>query len=91
MKSPIDKMLKAVAWIPVSNHIPQSNNNGLTDVTHTGVFKFGIVEFRCYQLSDDRRLLDAEDVEKVFGHIPKGWSDNGLVQSDIRNHSDARK
>ena len=67
MKTPMDALLNAVEW----QKVEQSEYIGIADdlpwVTHSGILNIGSASFRCYQLSDGTRILDAEDVEEFFG------------------------
>jgi hypothetical protein len=57
-KSPIETMMDFVYWKPVANNLPF--------VTHEGVLQIGDVSMRVYQLSDGRRVIPSEDIERFF-------------------------
>lgn len=62
---PIDRLLASVKWSPLPPS-PWPKTAGLY-ATHEGTVHFGDVALRCYTLNDGRRILDAEDVERMFG------------------------
>jgi hypothetical protein len=62
--TPIDRIMEAVEWKPLPAPIGDEAK-GLY-ATHDGVLAIGGLRFRCYQLNDGQRLLDADDVERVF-------------------------
>lgn len=41
-------------------------DDGIPYATHDGVFRLGTVEIRVYQLSNGKRVLDADDMERLF-------------------------
>jgi hypothetical protein len=64
-KRPIDIMLDQVEYrkLPEPTIIPD-----IPYATHEGVLTLGEgVTFKVYQLNDNRRVIDAEDVHKFFG------------------------
>lgn len=64
-RSLMDYILDGVQWEQVVG--TQGNSDDLPWVTHQGIFDFAGVRLRCYQLSDGRRVFDADDVEAAFG------------------------
>ena len=64
-KVPIERLLDAVAWGPVALTSELINPDGLY-TTHAGTMHIGDITFRCYQLNNNMRLIDAEDVERFF-------------------------
>lgn len=52
-----------VIWEPTG---AADDGSGLPYPTHTGVLSIGELTIRCYQLSDGRRLIDAEDAARLF-------------------------
>lgn len=62
--SPVDKLLSLIAWTPTG---ATDNGSGLPYATHSGVLEIGDIRLRCYQLNDGRRLIDAEDMKRLFG------------------------
>jgi hypothetical protein len=64
MPTPIDAMLDAVAWAPVK--VEPSPDGSLPHVTHSGDLNVCGVVFRCHQLSDGRRVIDKESLERFF-------------------------
>lgn len=68
MTTPMDVLLDAVDWQETGD--PEDvamADDGIPWVTHSGVLNIGPAKFRCYQLNDGTRILDAEDVEAFFG------------------------
>ena len=61
---PVDALLNAVDWVPAEGVEPSDD---MPYATHTGVLTISGVSFRCYQLSDGRRVIDAEDIKAFFG------------------------
>ena len=64
-------LFKSVQWSPISSdgtepEPPDPLYGPLALATHKGVLQIGPFTFRCYQLSDGRRVLDAEDVDIFF-------------------------
>ena len=68
-KTPMDTMLNMVEWEEICQPEDVMNNDEIPWATHSGVLRVGDLELRCYQLSDGRRILNAEDVEAFFSCI----------------------
>lgn len=66
---PADELMDTVEWVPLPAPQPSEIEPGLPYATHAGLLKIGDVELQCYQLSDGRRVIDAADVEKMFGGL----------------------
>ncbi len=64
MSQPIDKLLDAVEWKP--NAQPDGLLEGELWATHSGTFVMGEISLRVHRLSNDTRVIDAEDFTKVF-------------------------
>ena len=65
--SAVNRMLDAVAWMPQPE--PLDNPNMLPFVTHSGVLDLGGIKLKVYQLSNGNRIIDADDLHKLFGII----------------------
>lgn len=63
----ITKMLDAVDWVkaPPPGEI-QPGQEGIPHVTHSGILDVGGIKLRVFQLSDGKRIVDAEDIERLF-------------------------
>lgn len=57
-------LLDAVEWTPGER--PTDCNPELPWATHNGVLRLGGFELRVYQLSDGRRVIDADDMNTFF-------------------------
>lgn len=68
VKTPIDMMLDGVTWRAVTPREGITDNN-LPHVTHEGIFEMMGHRFKVYQLSDGRRIFDAEDFERFFSQV----------------------
>ena len=62
---PVGDALSRLPLAPIPTPSPE-NSDGLT-VTHAGVIVVGGHELRVYQLSDGRRVIDGDDLERFFG------------------------
>lgn len=60
-----DRLLDSVVWEPTG--ADGANADGLPYATHSGVLTLGELELRVYQLSDGRRIIDADDFVKLLG------------------------
>lgn len=56
------RLMANVVWTPCD----VSPVGGELVATHEGVLNIVGVAIRCYQLSDGRRVLDGDDVERLF-------------------------
>lgn len=65
-KTPIESIMDRLEWKPVVHEVEPK---GLY-ATHEGVLEIAGSKFRCYQLSDGNRVIDADDVEKFFNTTP---------------------
>jgi hypothetical protein len=65
-KNPMTAILDSVDWTPVEPP-GESNFAGLPTVTHQGVLTISGVAMRVYQLSDGKRVIAREDMERFFG------------------------
>lgn len=66
-KLPIDLALDAVEWkeVPVLP-LREAEDNGMPYVTHTGVMRLEGLAVRVSQLSDGRRVINVEDLNRIF-------------------------
>ena len=64
MTAPITTMLDALPWTAVEN--PNKGDGTLPYVTHQGVLTIADMTLRCYQLSDGRRIFDADDMRPML-------------------------
>ena len=69
MTTPADAIMNTVEWIECEGDEPQVDD-GIPYATHKGTLKIGDIELECYQLSDGRRVFDADSVAKIFGFGP---------------------
>lgn len=64
MTNVMDRLLDAVEW----HELPPPEDKAQDGyATYQGVLVIGDATFRCYVLSDGRRLIDADDVQKFLG------------------------
>jgi hypothetical protein len=61
----IEMLFKDVAWEPTG--LTEPEDDGIPVATHRGTLNLFDAHFRVYQLSDGRRIFDAEDVNAFFG------------------------
>lgn len=72
MKSPIDMMLDGVQWRPIPQELRPGTHDGLPVATHKGELKLalpgarGELSLPVYQLSDGRRVISEEGVQKFL-------------------------
>jgi len=62
----MDTLLDKIDWFEIYFENPPPAD-GLPVATHKGMLRFGAIELRCYQLSDGRRVFNADDIHRVFG------------------------
>lgn len=68
MATPIDLLMNAVEWEATgSAEDVAMADDGIPWATHSGVLHIGGVELRCYTLNTGERILNADDVEALFG------------------------
>lgn len=72
-KTPIEMMLDGIEWTAIDAPL-DPRKLGLADdvpvATHRGELRIGNnAPIRCYQLSDGRRIMDADDVHAFFSTI----------------------
>lgn len=67
MKPPIDLILDQIEW----EELPPWDGLETGDVytTHEGNLRIAGADLRCYQLSDGKRVIDAEDFARFFGLV----------------------
>ncbi|MCK9458281.1 MAG: hypothetical protein M0R80_01355 [Proteobacteria bacterium] len=65
-KSPIQILLDGVEWESLPAEPPELDGE-VPFATHRGVLDLGGVKLKVYQLSDGQRVIDAEDLEALFG------------------------
>ena len=65
MPTSLDDAIALLPLTPVPGGFPGAD--GLPTVTHAGVFVVGGHGLKVYQLSDGRRVIDADDVHRFFG------------------------
>lgn len=70
MSSPIDHVMKLVEWR--ENGKPANLTEGELWATHSGEMKLGEISLRVHRLSNDQRVIDADDFHKLFDGIPVG-------------------
>jgi len=65
--TPADAMMQTVEWQAIEPDAHMLADDGMPYATHEGTLNIGGFEFKCYQLSDGRRVIDAESMERFFG------------------------
>lgn len=68
MSNAIEQALDRVTWTPCE---PPETSGDLPYITHAGVLHLGSVSLRVYQLSNGKRIIDAEDMA-TFAWIEEG-------------------
>lgn len=74
MKTPIEMMLDGVQW--VAHTKPDIDNYELPYlpylpyVTHSGTLEIMGIILRVYQLSSGKRVIDGDDMKRLFGVTP---------------------
>jgi hypothetical protein len=58
-------LVDAVEMHPIPGASEESGSDGLW-ATHVGRLVFGEFSLTCYQLNDGSRVLDADEVERLF-------------------------
>ena len=66
MKTPIDRILDDVDW---KENVPPDHQSDIPWATHSGVLIIGDIWIRVHQLSNGTRVIDAEDLERLFGAV----------------------
>lgn len=61
----IQKLLDEVTWEVIPT--PTDLEPGELYATHSGMLKLMDVELRVHQLNDGQRIIDADDLAKLFG------------------------
>lgn len=64
--TPIEKLISEVEMTPLSP-LSVAEKEGLPYATHQGILNLAGHKFTIHQLSDGRRILDAEDVLNFMG------------------------
>lgn len=62
-RAPIDALLDSLTW----EALPPPEDASVLHATHAGVLEIGDAALRVHVLSDGRRVIVAEDLEKFFG------------------------
>lgn len=62
--SPIERLLDGITYVP-TNYV-KSSDSDLPYVTHEGILKLNEVEIKVVVLSDGRRIIPQEELEKIF-------------------------
>lgn len=63
--SPIDVLMDSIHW----RELPPADNGDageLPSATHEGILEIGGASLRCFKLSDGQRIVDADDMHKLF-------------------------
>ena len=66
MKTLIDRILDAVDW---QENIPPEHPGDIPWATHSGVMIIGNNRIKVHQLSNGMRVIDVEDLERLFGAV----------------------
>ncbi|GAC1610283.1 MAG: hypothetical protein NVS3B3_18650 [Aquirhabdus sp.] len=74
--TPVEKILEGVNWEKVSCE-SKVRKDGLPWVTHQGVLEIMGFTLRCYRLCDGRAIINADDMNNLFGGILKDESPIG--------------
>jgi hypothetical protein len=64
--TPAEAMMKTVEWQIVEPDANMLADDGIPYATHEGSLTIGGFEFKCYQLSNGKRVFDAESVHQFF-------------------------
>jgi hypothetical protein len=67
--TPAEAMMNTVEWEVIELDANMLANDGIPYATHEGILNIGGFDFKCYQLSDGRRVFDAESVHRFFGSL----------------------
>jgi hypothetical protein len=62
--------LSNVQWEIIDPPVQSERNDSVPHATHRGVVELGPFRLRVYQLSNGMRLIDAEDLAKLFAANP---------------------
>lgn len=65
-ETPADRLLADVVMHELPALSKAKREVGIPWATHRGTFTIGEISLTVYQLSDGRRILDADDVARVF-------------------------
>lgn len=66
MTTPIEAMLNAVEWTEVGkSNMKDVGDGDIPYVTHEGALDLYGVTLRVYQLSNGKRIVDAEDIARL--------------------------
>jgi hypothetical protein len=66
MKTPIDMIMDGIEWRPITGVLRDDSGSFLPSATHEGILRIMDFEFKCYQLSDGRRVINGDDVINFF-------------------------
>ncbi len=64
--NPAEHIFDGVDWVVLD---PPDDPNAELFATHSGEVVFGELRFRCYQLNDGQRVIDADDVAAAFAAL----------------------
>ena len=62
--NPIDITMDSIDWKPVQ--VVDGLESDLPHVTHEGLMVIGDASLKCYTLSDGRRIIDMDDMNRFF-------------------------
>jgi hypothetical protein len=62
--SPIERLLESITYVPTN--CVKSSDSDLPYVTHEGIFKLNEVEIKVVVLSDGRKIIPQEELDKIF-------------------------
>lgn len=62
-KTPIEQLLDNVGWQEITGNAPDDDT---LYATHSGVLSIGGINLRVYLLNDGRRVIESEDLERLF-------------------------
>lgn len=64
MSTPVETMLSQIQWRPME---APTTTGVLPYATHEGILTIGDASLRVFQLSDGKRIIDADDMAEFFG------------------------
>jgi hypothetical protein len=74
--SSIDRLLDAIEWTPVERNLEGpvgGSHDNLPFVVSRGVLELGGIVLRVYQLDTGQRIIDADDMNNLFGKMAEDF------------------
>jgi hypothetical protein len=66
---PIEKVFDGLKWKTIKLPDPSQRMSGLPVAVKEALLTIGARKFRCYQMTDGRRLIHADDLEDFINDI----------------------